>query len=181
MTDKPHPSVTTGKARIDLPEPFLTEIGRVITRWAYYERMIQSCIRDLIGVSAAEARLALREPRVTERLELMAQLMQLYKGEWDETLYKSIYSRTKRWGTRRDLIAHGVWGFDEKEECWRLEVIRGKWSPELFKLFRGHRRVMPAAIKVTIEDHLHPLIRAIDGLIKDLEALKTSSSWQKQT
>lgn len=178
MGEKAKHEAISWKARIDLPEPFLTEVGRVIVQWSFFEQLVQSLVRQQIDLSPPEARLALREPRVTERLELLQDLMTLHQGTWNSELYNSIYTRAKRWATRRDLFAHSIWGRNETTGTWHIQVVRGKWTKHLEEQFRGHRRVMPAALEITI-NHLLIANKSIASLIDDIERLKTSASWRR--
>jgi hypothetical protein len=175
----PKSRVFSGKASVDLPDNYLIQIGRIVVRWAYFEALIQSLISFQIDLTPAEARLALREPRTTDRLEMLRALMFLHEGTWDDDLYRSIYSRTKTWDTRRDLFAHSIWGHDKKSDEWRIQVARGKWPKHLEKKLRGNKRVMPASVLIT-DRHLLTANTAIDKLIDDLERLKASASWKRK-
>jgi hypothetical protein len=64
-----------------------------------------------LGISEAAGRIAMREPRVTDRLEMLSSLIELREGVWDVELYKSILARSKILAAKRDLLAHGIWGY----------------------------------------------------------------------
>jgi hypothetical protein len=100
----------TGVAIYELPASFSREIGKIVVRWAYFEHCVQEMNWGVLNLSPAAGRIAIREPRVTDRLEMLQELIALRKGLWDEELYKSILSRARLASAKRDLLAHGIWG-----------------------------------------------------------------------
>jgi hypothetical protein len=169
--------IKRGKASYELPEAFSTEIGKIAVRWAYFEQLAQSLIAFHLDLSPAEARLSLREPRISERLGLLKDLMTLNHGKWDEELYQAIYKRAEDLAARRHLLCHSIWALDDGE--WKIQKTGGKWPKKQAEKFGGHRRVMPAKVTIKIAN-LQNTTKGIDRLIQDLEALKASASWKRR-
>src|SRR5258708_11874622 len=69
-----------GNAVYELRIPFSREIGRVIVHFAYFEQCVQEMVWDAMGVSEAVGRIAIREPRITDRLEMLRDLIGLRGG-----------------------------------------------------------------------------------------------------
>ena len=72
----------TGLASYNLPSTFVREIGRIIVSWAYFEHCVQEMNWQALGISAAAGRISMREPGVTDRLEMLRNLIELRKGTW---------------------------------------------------------------------------------------------------
>jgi hypothetical protein len=116
-----------GLASYNLPAPLVREIGRIIVSWAYFEHCVQEMNWQALGISEAAGRIAMREPRVTDRLEMLSSLIELREGVWDVELYKSILARSKILAAKRDLLAHGIWGYVKHLNEWHVQLARGSW------------------------------------------------------
>ncbi len=75
--DTPKPTHLTTEAAYAIPEAFETEVGRIIVRWAYFEDLIQLIVWTLMDLDHAYGRLAVREPRLSDKLEMIRDLSQL--------------------------------------------------------------------------------------------------------
>jgi hypothetical protein len=80
----------TGVAVCELPSSFSREIGRILVHFAYFEQCVQEMVWQALHLSEAAGRIAVRDPRVTDRLEMLRDVVKLRGGSLDETLYKSI-------------------------------------------------------------------------------------------
>jgi len=81
----------------------------------------------VVGISEEEGRLALREPRLNDRLELIADLVHLYGLKIDATLIKSMTIAIDKNVELRDAIAHGLWAYDTDRSLWALTITKGSW------------------------------------------------------
>jgi hypothetical protein len=104
------------------------EIGRVITRHAYLEWRLSKIIYALLSVGPKEGRLAVREPRATDRLVLIRDLVHLkgleIRADLD-LLAEAIDSVTRQ----RDQLAHGIWLRDSATQTFFLRLTKVSGSP----------------------------------------------------
>ncbi|MDN3721242.1 hypothetical protein QW131_23795 [Roseibium salinum] len=142
MSDMPSSTkfVETGliesKARYDLPEKMSAGIGRIVTRWSYAEESIQRLIYELIDVSDIVGRIAIREPRLTDRLAMILDLMEADGVELAGDLlkeYKAIYKQAEELSSFRDLCVHGTWSRPKELKSWCVTNTRGKWEQDAHK------------------------------------------------
>jgi len=61
----------SGEAIYALSPSLSREIGRIIVRFAYFEQCVQEMVRQTLGLGEAASRIAVREPRVTDRLDML--------------------------------------------------------------------------------------------------------------
>jgi hypothetical protein len=148
------------------------EIGRIIVHWAYFEYCIQEMNRQTLGITAAAGRLAMREPRFTDRLEMLHDLIKLRKGEWDDALYKSLLSRAKLAEAKRNLVTHGIWA--HRSDGWYVELTRGSWPKNLRELVAGSRKITTELVPMDT-DKLRSATSEIAGLIDNLKRLRASA------
>lgn len=173
----------SGLANPKIPAVMAREVGRVMVRWAHFELFIQEMIWVMLGVSPAAGRIAVREPRVTDRLQMLNELRQLRKATWDDELYKSVLARAGLLVAKRDLLAHGMWGYLKTEHEWHVQLARGSWPKNVRDLVEGSKRVTPEGVPMNTEK-LREAVREIDKLIADLKKLRLSAEgppapWQE--
>jgi hypothetical protein len=169
----------TGTARYDIPHSLYREIGRIVVRWAYFEHCVQDMVWQAMQVSHSVGRIAVREPRVTDRLEMLRDLVKLRKATWNDQLFKSILGRAKLITARRDLLAHGIWGNHPaglwtSTDTWHVQLTRGSWPKNLSELVAGSRKVNPQMVPIDLSE-LRSTTSEIDKLITDLKALRSSA------
>lgn len=115
----------------------------------------------------------MREPRVTDRLEMLRDLIKIQKGQLNEALYKSIFTRAKLAEAKRNLVAHGIWA--DRDEGWYVELTRGSWPKNVRELLAGSRKIDPEMVEIDI-DKLRTATTEIEALIVDLRKLRDSIS-----
>jgi len=120
------------------------EIGRIIVTWSHLENMLQRAIWDLAGVDEAIGRLAVREPRVTDRITLLCDLAGLRGLKLPPDLIKTLRKALEASGLIRDLLAHGAWGYDPIDK-WM--VIRTRGSYEQPVNHSKNRKIDPEALR----------------------------------
>jgi hypothetical protein len=162
-------------ARYDVPDDIATGIGRLLVRWAYLEHALQTIVWMLVGVTQPVGRLAIREPRMPERIRLIEDLANLRGVDLPEKVLKAISARATDIGRNRDLLAHGHWTFEETTSTWHVIMTRGKWSDD-----EPHPRaksIVPEALIVTslalqgIQDQLDLVIKSVERLAEQVEIL----------
>ncbi len=122
----------SGLATPELPAPISREIGRIIVHWSYFENCVYEMVWDILNLTAAAGRIAVRQPRVEDSLAMIYDLLELRRGEWDHELYKSMLARVRLLAAKRHLITHGKWHHYERGSTWRtdewhVELARGSW------------------------------------------------------
>jgi len=162
----------SGTADYKLPPSMTREIGRIVVHWAYFEQCVQQMNWQTLGITPAAGRLALREPRVEDRLEMLHDLVKLRDGEWDDALFRDILKRTKLAKAKRDLVAHGLWA--KREDGWFVELSRGMWPKNLREFVRGSRKITTQLIPMTLEK-LREATSEIASLLDDLGKLRDST------
>lgn len=117
------------KVRRRLPAAHCREIGRIITRWAFLEWRLRNVAYILLNVSPKQGRLAIREPRATDYLTMLQDLMDLAKVKVTAD-FAAFHKLLEVLGNHRDRLAHGIWirHPDFKEPI--LQLTKGSWRPD---------------------------------------------------
>jgi hypothetical protein len=150
------------KSTYELPASFNREIGRIVVYYAHYEHFLQRLIWKLLGLSQAQGRLAVREPRAEERINLIRDLATVKKVALDSTILTSMRSLTKTVKAERDLLAHGAWTF--VINTWNVEKTRGSWEDtEIENPPSGNRSIEPEILERSISQ-----LRATTAQIQQL-------------
>lgn len=168
----------SGIARHDVPASLSREIGRIIVHWAHFEHLVQDMVWQTMQVSHQVGRIAVRTPRVTDRLEMLRELVKLRNGEWNDALFKSILDRANLFAAKRDLLAHGIWGAHSNPpwqgEVWHVELARGSWPKNLKELIAGSKKINPEMVPMRLAD-LRSTTSEIVQIIADLKELRSSA------
>jgi hypothetical protein len=144
----------TAPQALPLPVSYYREIGRIITLWAHVEWRLRQIAYRLLEIGPKPGRIAIREPRATDYLEMIVDLMELKKLSIPPKmpeLWKDI-DKCVLW---RDRLAHNIWLRDPKSGEIVIQVTRGKWErPAGAKPKKGEkqksRKVVPEGIPVTV-------------------------------
>jgi hypothetical protein len=166
-------SSTRAVFRTDLPPSLCREIGRIVTRWAYLESYIQDTLRTLLGISDQEGLLVLREPKLTERLEIIADLAHLYGLKAEKTALQSMNAAINKTVEIRNLMAHGTWSYDEHHQMWAVTVTKGAWVDQKAPKTERKKKVNPEGLLTNV-DAMRRTIRDIDALIAQATKLRAS-------
>jgi hypothetical protein len=167
-----------GTARADLPASLAREIGRIIVHWSNFEYFVQSMVWQTIQVSEQVGRLAVRDARIADRLEMLRDLIKLRNGTWDDALFKSILERAKVVDAKRNLLAHGIWdvhaGSLLEGDVWYVQVARGSWPKNVKELIEGSKKINPEMMPIRLSN-LRETTEGIVQLIEDLKRLRSSA------
>jgi hypothetical protein len=153
-----------------LPVDFSREIGRIVVRHAFYEHLLQRIIWKLLRLSQAEGRLAVREPRTVDRLDLIRDLAKLRKTPIDLALYSSMRSRSETLKSERDLLAHGSWGYVELDNSWNVQLVRGAWDNNAANAPEGSRNIEPELLGRNITQ-LRTTTSQLESIIEDAKTI----------
>lgn len=160
-----------GVARYDLPAPLAREIGRFLVTWAHFEYYAQAIVWVTLGLGQEEGRIAVREPRVIDRLDMIRDLALFQNREMDFVLLKDIRVRAEPLAGRRHLLAHGIWQKFSNE--WCVLVTRGSWPEpdiEIPDYPASNKTIQPEAFPINVED-LRQWREATVSLIEDMKHL----------
>jgi hypothetical protein len=73
------PSARELPITLELPASLQREIGKVVTRHATVELKLSRIVYILLGIDAVSGRISVREPRTTDRLDMIADLLKINK------------------------------------------------------------------------------------------------------
>lgn len=114
----------------DLPDDIAAGIGRVMVGTSKLEHKLTSLIGLVLQLDKAEVRLAIRQPRIEERLDVILELFSL-KGlepDFDFTEFRKTLIDV---GRRRHRLAHGIWLQTPDTGELFLRLARGSWPKDL--------------------------------------------------
>jgi hypothetical protein len=158
-------------ARYDIPAPLAREIGRFLVTWAHFEHYVQAVIWAALHLSEEEGRLTVREPRVTERLDMIRDLGEFQELEMDYVLLQEIRKRADPLAGKRHLLAHTIW--TKIDADWCPLQTRGSWQEiqiDILHYPKGSKTLQPHAAPVTTDDVREWTQQTID-LIDELKKL----------
>src|SRR5476649_2325848 len=87
-----------------------------------------------------------REPRVTDRLDMLRDVIGIHQGYFDEDLFKSIRLRANLIAAKRHMLAHGIWFHHKELGEWHVQLTRGSWPKTEDELIRGSKKVTPESV-----------------------------------
>jgi hypothetical protein len=159
-------------ARYDIPAPLAREIGRFVVTWANFEHCVQSIIWGTLELSPGEGRIAVRETRITDRLDMLGDLAELRGLALDYVLLNEIRKTADKLAGKRHLLAHSIW---QKPDYWVAVVTRGSWSETQLEIANYptvgiSKSIEPEAISITAND-VRSWTQETISLINDIERL----------
>ncbi len=136
--------------RYRLPVPYSTEIGRIIPRWSFLEYRLKETAYMLLDVDHKIGRIAIREPRTTDYVDMIRDLMSL-KSLTTTVDLKKLRKTVEEIQSFRDKLAHGIWARHDTTNLPVLQVIKGSYisEPESQKT---KARIDPLAMAVRLAD-----------------------------
>ena len=156
-----------------LPATLCREIGRMISRWAFLENYLQRTLWKVMGISKEEGRLAVREPRLEERVELIADLMHVYGLKVDDKLISTLADGIRNQVRIRDAVAHGAWSFSDDYGDWQVTNTKGTWDKQERPKIERKKKINPEGILLGVAA-LRNRIFAIDEIITNATILHDS-------
>jgi hypothetical protein len=109
----------------DIPTEYLTEIGRVNTRWAALESMMDLCLMKLLGKEITDPRSSIifNHMALPMKLDIMGALIsELLPAYPLLSGFPVVLQALKQAQEKRNIIAHSKWGFNK--ETKQVEVSR---------------------------------------------------------
>ncbi|WP_193366915.1 hypothetical protein [Pelagibius marinus] len=161
--------MSNSPVRKDLPNKHSAEIGRIVTRWSYLEWQLRQIAYSLLRISPKEGRLSVREPRVTDYLTMIEDLVQLkrlgVRVEW-----KKLRKHVDELADHRNRLAHGVWLKQQGYRVPCLQLTKGVWQPEPGKA-PIKAKIDPVSVPITVDD-LRSVVNAIDSVIEYIDKVR---------
>lgn len=162
----------SGPARYDIPASLVREIGQFIVTWTYFEHALQAVIWNFLNISSEEGRITVREPRATDRLDMIRELGKFHKAEMDFILLKDMRKRADLLAGYRHMMAHCFW--QKFDDDWCVVMTRGVWQEypiEIANYPLGiSKNIEPQAIPVKLEE-VRRWTRDTISLIDDIKKL----------
>ena len=113
--------------RYRLPVSYSTEIGRLMTRYAFLEWRLRELVYDLLEVSPKEGRIAVGGTRATDYLAKALDLIELKKLHVTPDL-KKLRTPLRNLQSYRGAIAHGVSLRDPNSDVPTLQWLKGEYE-----------------------------------------------------
>ncbi|MGB8274368.1 MAG: hypothetical protein WCF16_03750 [Alphaproteobacteria bacterium] len=157
------------RTRYRLPVEYSTEIGRLITRWAFLEWRMRELTYLVLRLSPKEGRVAVRDPRATGQLTMLEDLLDLRSLKTSISL-KAFHTPFEKLQELRDAIGHGIWMNHPGSKVPVLQWLKGSY-PELPGGKSVKARIYPGSMRVSLND-LRLAINAIGQHIADLEKIR---------
>lgn len=162
--------MSTFPTRYRLPVSYNTEIGRIITRWAFLEWRLRETAYLLVKVNPKIGRVAVREPRVVDYITMIEDLTRLRSVDVAVD-WKALKNVLGEIGSFRDKLAHGIWVKHNTTKTPVLQEISGKYPPHPgAKSVKA--RIEPRAVRVTLKN-LKEIVHGIDAATATVNALRT--------
>jgi hypothetical protein len=158
-----------GTANYRLPAKLTKGIGRMIDHWAHFEFLVQKTIWMLVGVDEKRGRVAIKEPRIGDRFDMIAQLALVHNIQLKQPLFgrlKVVAEETSRW---RDLMAHGVWVKDA--DGWKVQQTKGN-HPKNVTAYPRSKKLAPEGL-LAEPAGLQSIVLDIERLIKGINIIRT--------
>lgn len=163
----PTPVLRTTHYSYKIPDELAMEIGKIIVRWSYFEYVICCAVWHLVGVDQVVGRLAIRNPRIDDGIDLIRDLAEL-KGINIDALAE-LKARAKGISKRRDILAHATF-VEDPSDSWHAIDLTGTWPKGFFPEKRTTRRVRPHG-RIVNAKALRELAVRLEVLIKDANAV----------
>lgn len=116
--------------RETLPPRHLEALGGVIMAWAQLERNLRFLIYEILGVGPKEGRLAVREPRLSDVVALVRDLLEVKELTPPPELgaLSDAIRTVEPW---RNALAHGIWLSVSEIQEPVLQITAGNVLPKI--------------------------------------------------
>ena len=137
---------------VRLPQRYSTEIGKLIARCAYIEWRLHQLVYLLLDVTPAEGRIAIRDRREPEYLDMICDLLDLNSFSIPPPVTQLRHD-IAACSQFRNLVTHSIWVRHPETHELMAQLTRGQWDRS--KLPPGQtlsRQILTEAIPVTLSD-----------------------------
>lgn len=126
-------------------------IGLVVSKHAYLETMLQHIIYDLVGVDDVVGRIAIREPRTSERLTLIEELSAYKEITLEQNIVSLLRKDLPKVAALRDNLAHGIFFQHPDTGETLIRELGGRWQPPGVNKGSVKKRIHPPASKANAD------------------------------
>lgn len=152
-----------------LPPGYSKFLGDVIARWAIVEHVMTSCVRLNVRVPRQVADIAVREPRASDRIDMINELMQVRNITTTVDMGRLRTDVVVAEG-QRNVLAHSVWCILEGTDQVFLVRSSASWRPPGIGS-RVSRRMVPEAIPWGLTN-FQPVFKALSASLDGLDKLQ---------
>jgi hypothetical protein len=148
-----------------LPAGYGRFLGDAVAQWAIVEHIMSSCAWLLVRVPSKVANIAVREPRASDRMDMIRELIEVRKVSVKADL-TDLKTKVIDAEQHRNILAHSVWCILTGTEEVFIIRTAASWKPPGIGR-RVSRRMVPEAIPWSLTDFRKPhraLADAINGL-----------------
>lgn len=164
--------------RKTIPAFVARKVGQIITSYAYLDYSLRTLVRRLSGVSETVGRLAVRDPRASEKLQLVRDLLFLRGTVIDDRKFKVLHAGISEVERLRDLIAHGIW--TEHDGEWSVIAFKGRVDDQTIHPTERKREIRPETFSVTHQG-LANTLQSVQNLIASVESLEKIATSQEKS
>ena len=168
---KTHMETREAMPRADLPKPYREAIGSIVTGWALLEHNIQTFVWELAGVGQEIGFYAIRDPRASDRLQMVLDLADYRGARVNPQQAKKLKKFIIDLKGHRDQFAHGVWA-RTKDHGWAVIVTGGHHDPNVDVEFSS-RKLAPEGRPIAVSELLN-INEAIDDALDAFASLRDS-------
>lgn len=133
----------------NLPDDLAAAIGHVMVKYARLEHALTMMIGLLLQLNKTEARIALREPRAADRLDIALDLFAIKDIEVKINV-SDLRGLITEATSGRDVLAHGIWLKHPTSGELYIRQTRGKWPKSLSNNQTVKRAVFPQAFPYSV-------------------------------
>jgi len=170
--------IVKGKFVYSLPLKIAAQVGRVVSRWASIERVLNLAIYNMAGINEITGRIIVGQGRPKEQFEKIEEMLTLSSVPLQPE-YKKMAKTLEDLRLLRDQLAHGHWVRDKELGLCVLD-FGGRWDTGTAAV-RIKKRTFPSLIPMDV-GYLKKLIAkmdnvfaALDILNEDIRALRRAS------
>lgn len=159
----------TVPVRYRLPVSYSTQIGRFITRWAYFEWLLKETAYSLLQIDPKIGRLTIKETGVVSYLTMLEDIARL-KGVQVSVNWTKLRSILQEIESFRNKLVHGIWLRDPSTKTPVLQQVQGSYKAESGKK-PVKAKIKPLGVKVSLKQ-LKIAIAGIDranNIIHDMK------------
>ncbi len=156
----------------DLPDDILVLIGRVIVKHSYLELVLSRICYLLAGVEPVVGRVAIREPRTSERFAMIEDLARIKDFKIDEDALKLLRRDLPKIAAIRDAYAHGIYFEHPTTGAHTIRITSGAWQPPGMTKGNIKRKLNPPT-ELIDRKNLSDIVDLIDAVTGILEVIFT--------
>ena len=135
----------------DLPSDLSCQIGISVVLFANLEWSLSRIAYAILGVDRNMGRIAVREPRATDRFDMICELL-TYREIESKTDLKLLRQSIEECQETRNLLAHAVWVKEPDYGTFRILKTAGQWQPTPAHPQKTKRKVHPEALEFEVSD-----------------------------